>query len=160
MPTLYGRAEVSRLKNQLDDAFERHQLLPSDEFQVRSDHARYLCVLVSGFVERAMQALVVEMARTQASPNIKKYVEDRVALFRNAKAEPLAQLVGSFSSTWRSELDGIYEDGGKEALDSLVNLRHRIAHGYPATISYSQVKGYYEQIQRIVEFAADKMCPT
>jgi hypothetical protein len=57
-----GRAEVWRLKQRLDATFERAGRVGSD-LELQSDFARYLCVLVSGYMEKAVVELVLEHSR-------------------------------------------------------------------------------------------------
>ncbi len=54
-----GRAEVDRQRQQLDTTFSRASGLDADA-ELLSDFARYLCVLVSGFVEQATIELLIE----------------------------------------------------------------------------------------------------
>jgi hypothetical protein len=57
-----GRAEVERLRQHLDATFKRIGSVDSD-LELLSDFARYLCVLVSGYIERAVAELLLEHAR-------------------------------------------------------------------------------------------------
>jgi hypothetical protein len=50
-------------------------------------------------------------------------------------------------------------DERKESVNSLVALRHKIAHGESVGTSLSQVKAYYQTIREVVEFVADLLEP-
>ena len=154
-----GRAEVARLKQTLKCTFSRFDLLPEDELELRADFARYLCVLVSGFTERAIRELVLEGSRQQASKPVGRFLQSRLDRFQNPNAERVAELVGSFSSAWRDGLEEFYQSGGKAALDSVVALRHSIAHGDPVGVTYGRITGYYEQILTVIDHIADRFCP-
>ena len=158
MTAFTGRAEVVRLKRKLDDTFARFDLLPEDELELRADFARYLCVLVSGFMERAIAEHVMEGCRGSI-PIVVRFVESRLGRFQNANAKKIAQLVGSFSQPWKRELEDFYEEGGKEAIDSVVALRNQIAHGTPVGLTYSRIKDYYEQIMAVIDHIGDRFCP-
>ncbi len=69
-----GRAEVHRLKQVLDDTFKRAAKVGGDP-ELQSDFARYLCVLVSGFFEKAIAELILEHSRRHASPAIQRFVD-------------------------------------------------------------------------------------
>ena len=57
-----GRAEVARLEKQLDAAFQRVKGLgPAADIEVQSDFARYLCVLVSGYLEKSVAELMLPL---------------------------------------------------------------------------------------------------
>jgi hypothetical protein len=97
-----GRAEVARLRQRLDATFRRADNLPPDsDSELLSDFARYLCVLVSGFLEQATIELLLEHVRNQASPSIQQHVERRLRQFTNANAQKLLELLGSFDADWR-----------------------------------------------------------
>jgi hypothetical protein len=98
-----GRAAVARLRQQLDATFAR--LIASKvEAEVRSDHARYLCVLVSGFLEQAVVELLLEYVRKTSAPAVQRHVERRLDRFMNANSGRLLELLGSFDPDWQTEL--------------------------------------------------------
>jgi hypothetical protein len=63
-----GQAEVKRLKQHLDATFQRIKGLPAGvDMEIQSDFARYLCVLVSGYLEKSVAELVLQHARNNGS---------------------------------------------------------------------------------------------
>jgi hypothetical protein len=150
-----GRAEVARLRKQLDATFERVKDLSADPaLEIRSDFARYLCILVSGYLERALIEIVLEHARTAGGATLQRFVERRTRQFTNAKCQRILELVGNFDPDWRTELEGILKDEVKEAIDSIISLRNRIAHGMPVPVTYQRIHAYYEQVQLAIEEVA------
>ncbi len=154
-----GRAEIDRLRKRLDATFERCGKLSSADLEVQSDFARYLCVLVSGYLERAVAELVLEHARRSGGPTLQRYVEANTKRFANANCEKLKRLLGSFHLDWRARLDLVLVDEFKDAVDSIVSLRNIIAHGGSAGITYSRIKGYYVLVQIVVDEIADLCAP-
>src|SRR5262249_46781919 len=104
-----GRAEVTRLKQRLDATFQRVAGIGSD-LELQSDFARYLCVLVSGYLERAVAELVLEHARRSGNPWLQRFVELNTRRFTNANAERLQNLLGSFDPDWRQTLESFLVD--------------------------------------------------
>lgn len=153
-----GRAEVSRLKRRLDMTFGRAPP-PSAEIESQSDFARYLCVLVSGFLENAIVALVLDFAQRRSSPEVAAFVERELEYWTNPNTEKICTLLGSFSPDWRKQSEGFLVDELKESINSLVALRHKIAHGESVGTSLSQVKAHYATILRVVNFIADLLEP-
>ena len=49
----------------------------------------------------------------------------------------------------------ILVDESKAAVDSLIGLRHQIAHGGSAGVTYSRICDYYKRIQGLVNEIAD-----
>ena len=153
-----GRAEVSRLRHRLDAAFARAQAAP-DDIELKSDLARYLCVLVSGFLEQAVVELVLEHTRQRAAPSVQLFVESRLRRFANARAQRLIDLLGSFDSDWRVDLERLLVDERKDAVDSIIDLRNTIAHGRSAGVTFSRVTDYYREIKVVVDRIADLCDP-
>lgn len=155
---LRGRAEVTRLKRQLDDAFSRIGNIDEADLQMRSDFARYLCVLVSGYVEKSIQELAHHWTRRSAAPSATSYVGRELSFFQNAKSEAILTLVGSFDPIWRKRLESDYSDE-LQAVNSVVGNRHQIAHGGTASVSYAWVKEYYDRVQRLIDVLQDMFDP-
>lgn len=153
-----GRAEVSRLKQRLDATFKRVANIGGD-LELQSDFARYLCVLVSGYLETAVTELVLEHARRAGGPSLQRFVDLRTRRFANANAQRLQDLLGSFDSDWRVALETLLVDEFKDAVDSIVDLKNTIAHGGSVGVTYQRVSDYYARVQRVVEQIADLCAP-
>ena len=148
-----GMAEVTRLRQQLDTVFGRVKRLNHDP-ELQSDFARYLCVLVSGYMEKAVVALVLEHARTNGAPTLQRFVENKTKNFTNAKASRVQDLLGSFDPEWREKLEDILADERKDAIDSIVALRNTIAHGGSVGITYTRIDRYYRETKSVIDGVA------
>ena len=145
-----GRAEVARLQQKLDDTFQRAAGAQGD-LELLADFARYLCVLVSGFLEQSVRELVLEHTRKKAAPAVQRYVESRLRRFSNAKTQRLMDLFGSFDIDWRRNLEGYLVDERKAAVDSVIDLRNTISHGRHVGLTMNRVADYYAQIKLVVD---------
>ena len=114
-----GRGEVARLKSQLDAAFDRAKRLAHlADLETQADFARYLCVLVSGYLEKSISELVLEHARQCGGPSMQRFVESNTRRFSNANAQRIKELLGSFNTDWKADLDELLVDEFKDALVS------------------------------------------
>lgn len=154
-----GRAEVSRLRKRLDATFDRVPSASAD-FEVQSDYAKYLCVLVSGFFENAIVALLLEYVERRSAPEIMSFAERQLDHWTNPNVDKITNLFGSFSADWRLSLESYLQDERKDSVNSLVALRHKIAHGESVGTSLSQVKAHYKIIIGVVDYLADLIDPT
>ncbi len=157
-----GRAEVHRLTQVLDATFKRATTLVAAKIadpELQSDFARYLCVSVSGFVDRAVIELILDHTRKQAAPSVLRFVESRTKRLNNFNTERLLQVIGSLDPDWRKDLEGFLDDKSQAALNSIVNLRNAIVHGQSVSVTLARVKEYYEQTKRIVDHVA-QLCVT
>lgn len=148
-----ARQEVSRLTQRLDDTFSRISKL-GDDLELRADFARYLCVLVSGYLEVAVVECAGWYATQKSAPPMAAYAWHTLERFANPNAERLLQLLGNFSPEWRGSLENFLVDEKKDAINSVVALRNQIAHGESVGVTYARIKAYYEAVKEIVEFVA------
>jgi hypothetical protein len=153
-----GRAAVHSLRSRLVATFDRVKTIQDPE--VSSDFARYLCVLVSGYLEQAVIELVLEHVRRRSGLSVQRYVEARLSSFTNANSQRLLTLLGSFDPDWRRDMEPFLVDELKDAVDSIVNLRNTIAHGRFAGVTFSRVSDYYKRVDRVVTRIADLCAPS
>jgi hypothetical protein len=152
-----GRSEVAILKARLDATFARASRITDDE--LRSDFARYLCVLVYGYLERAIVALLLQYSTTHAHPNVTRYVGWRLKSFQNPTARAIKETLGRFDPEWEADLDAFIVDERLDAIGSVRAQRHRIAHGDSSDITYVRISEYYKHIQDVIDHTADLVLP-
>jgi hypothetical protein len=145
-----GTTPVHALHARLVAAFERAKTVPSDDLELKSDLSKYLCVLVSGFLETAVSTCAIEYCRKRSIPQVAKYATQQLSQIQNLKTEKLLQVVGSFDADWRARLEPFIKDGRKDAVDSVVDLRNKIAHGENVTVTFSRVNDYFVLVAEVV----------
>ena len=152
-----GRAEVYRMSQQLDAAFDRVREVGYDS-ELQSDFAKYLCILVSGYIERAVIELVLEHTKINA-PSLLRFVEQRTRRLPNMSASQIQELLGNFSLEWHRKISEVLVDEWKDAIDSIINLRNNIAHGRSVGVTYLTIHGYYQRVKRVIGEVADICVP-
>lgn len=146
-----GYQSTHALRARLDAAFARAKFVPPNELELLADFSKYLCVLTSGYVETVVAELAIDFCRRKSHPNVLSYATRQLAQVQNLRSEKLLQLVGSFDPSWRSRVDVFINGERKDAIDSVIDLRNKIAHGENVTITLSRVEGYYKSIKEIVD---------
>ena len=126
------------------------------DLELQAHFSWYLSVLVSGFVEQAVSDILARHAKAQSSPRVGRFVA-RTVFRQNLNTTTLLQLVEHFDAEWKVLLARFVEGERKDALDSVVDNRHAIAHGRPSTISYHQISEYYRSIKEIISYL-DTLC--
>jgi hypothetical protein len=147
-----GSSEVNRLRNSLKAAFDRAKSLQVVDAEIQSDLARYLCVLVSGFVETAVAELAIEHCRSRSATSVLSYASAQLDRLQNLKSQRLVQVIGSFEKKWSSELSSFMDGARKDALDSVIDLRNKIAHGESVSLSLGRITEYHEKIDEVIVF--------
>ena len=154
-----GRREIHRRRTRLDQTFARMPP-PTAEAEFQSDFARYLIVLIAGFLENAIEAVLLDLAQRRSSPEIAQYVGRQLGLWTNPNCDKICFLLGSFSSDWREKLEAFLIDEKRDGINGLIALRHKVAHGDYVGTTLHQAKNYYKIILSVVEYIVELVDPS
>ena len=141
--------ELSTQRQRLDELFEKARQI--QDLELQAHWSRYLCVLVSGYIENSVRLLLFEYAKKRAQPIVASYVLNRIEQFQNPTMGAILELMGRFSQDWKNELAAQTEGELKESVNSIVGLRHRIAHGASVDLSMVPMTRYYRNAVKVVE---------
>jgi len=142
--------KINSNKQKLDHLFDKVKDFSADTY-LQSHWARYLCILVSGFLETSVRIIYREYAKNKAIQQVGNFVEGKLEDFQNPKMEKIIQLTGLFSKEWENELRRETEGELKAAVDSIANNRNQIAHGGSVRMTYIDIKRYYERAIKVIE---------
>jgi hypothetical protein len=137
-------------KQKIDALFVKTKDLNADP-ELISHWSRYLCVLVSGFVEASVRTLIAEYATARSAPEVAHFVGNKLKMFTNAKTNKILDLVAEFGSDYKDQLASTLTDEHKDAVDSVVSNRHLIAHGKDVGIGIGTIRRYYDSVVKAVE---------
>ncbi|WP_051056106.1 HEPN domain-containing protein [Cylindrospermum stagnale] len=149
---LAHRQKIDNLFNQVKSTSN-----PKDQ----SEWSKYLCVLVSGFIEESLRVLLEEYARKHSSTYIQNFVETEIRYITNCKTNKIILILKQFSQAWATDFENQIQVKSritgeiKDALDSIVTNRHSIAHGKSGDITYVRVLKYYNNVKIAVEILED-----
>lgn len=144
--------ELVRQKDRLDSLFQQFTIASSGDAELQSHWARYLCVIVSGFLENSVEVLLVEYTSQRANGKVSQFVSRELGQFQNPKFGKIADVLGKFSPDWKTNVESWTTEENKDAVNSVVANKNQIAHGQPTVISLATIKQYYE---RVVVFVTD-----
>ncbi|MBI4319344.1 MAG: hypothetical protein HY675_12710 [Chloroflexi bacterium] len=153
-----SQVEIVRLEQRLNSLFKRVGELDADP-ELQAHWARYLCILVSGYLETAVREVYGGYAERTSSLRVARFVLQRLDGVQNANMERILQTAGAFDEQWRDQLKDITEGDLKDAVDSIVNNRNQIAHGRDTGISYSVVHDYYQRVTKVVRLLQEQCGP-
>lgn len=146
-----GSSEVALLRSRLTAAFARIDRISEDELELRSDYAQYLCVRVSGFLERAVVELLNQHTFQRSSTTVSTYVSRRLlAGFQNPSKDKIIRTLRDFNKDWGDEMEAFIVDERAAAVGSINTQRNRIAHGDWTDITFVRVRDYYGPIDEVV----------
>ena len=142
--------EIDDQRKKLDAMFERSRDLPDDP-EIKSHWAKYLCVLVCGFLENSVELCLCEYCKHRSSPPIQNYVRSQLHYFQNPKMDEIIRLFGSFNSDWQTRLETECSGELSDAVNSIVGNRHKIAHGGSVSLTIGGLQKYYHKALKVVE---------
>ncbi|MDH5718802.1 MAG: HEPN domain-containing protein [Spirochaetia bacterium] len=142
---------VSRLDN-INLLIKYYESSEIDEYTM-SHIAKYITVLTSGTYEDIIKNLFIEYADGQkVSREIRDYILNHIGnTFRNPDFSNLIGLINKFSKEWGEQLKSRVSDEEKAYLNNIVTNKNLIAHGDVCTISFSEIKKYFQKSLCIIE---------
>ena len=122
---------------------------------VQADYARYLCVLITGYLEQTIVQIIVDYVDALGNKSLHQYVAETLRRPGNMRAKQILDLVGRFSDAWQSHLHHKLTQRHRDAIGSLYASRNRIAHGDDVDLTYRQVQEYYKLILEAIRFVEE-----
>ncbi len=141
--------EIHRQKQRLDELFKAASSLPDVEMQ--SHWSRYLCVLVSGFLENSIELCLSEYSKRHSDIAVSNFVNAELRDFQNPKMGKILDLLGSFSQQWRTQIEQATQGQLSDSVNSIVGNRNKIAHGESVSLSMSGLTAYYKDAAAVIE---------
>jgi hypothetical protein len=143
--------DIVRHQQQLDELIAKVENAVGMDLELQAHWAQYLCVLICGYIEVSVRVTLTDYAGRQAGPKVVSFVTNELKTFQNPKMEHVLKLIRAFSPGWEEQIRLSTSGAPKEAVDSIVINRHKIAHGESSPISLSRVKEYYRNAKIVVE---------
>lgn len=126
-------------------------IVPGMDPQVATLLHRYMCVLISSNIDKAMQLILSEYARTHGSTQLNRFVSKRHARGRNFNTQLIVETLSLFDAAWGHA----YERKAtatdlKDKIDSIYGIRNSIAHGEQYNITRPSLDGYFDAHVRAI----------
>jgi hypothetical protein len=125
----------------------------------QTDFARYLCVALCGYLETAIRELVTEHCRLRAERTVASHASAQLSRFQNPNAQRITGLVAAFDLNWQAQVDDYMADERRNAVDSIMGIRHQIAHGQNVGVTFQRVDEYRKSVYEVVDFLLDMFLP-
>lgn len=127
-----------------------------DDLEIKNDFSRYITVRISGFIEITVRECYDQYTSKKASPDVHRYVTRKLKRFQNPRVKDIIELARDFNEGWAAELESVDMEMS-DAVDSIVTIRHSVAHGGNRGISLANVEQYYKQVLKFLELI-QKQC--
>ena len=141
-------AELRKQYDGIKSLIQKTSSATKDNLSLQSHWGNYICVLAAGLLENSLKEVYGEFIRNtttnaKESQAVARYATSRLEGIQNPKAERFIQTARAFNQEWGRELeDSLLRSNAllKNAIDSIMDNRHRIAHGKTTTISVVRMK--------------------
>jgi hypothetical protein len=137
----------------LEELFKKVDQACATDLEMRAHWAKYLCVLVSGFLENAISEIYADFVKNAASQPVASYAAAILSKIQNPKTHKFLEVAGLFKKDWARDLEVYVEENGRKvAIDSIMTHRHNIVHGKTSGITIAAIKDYLEKSVEVLEF--------
>jgi hypothetical protein len=144
--------EVADHKRRIDQLFAKYKVIErTQDSELQAHWAKYLCLMVSAFLEQAIRSTYSDYAKRKASPRIAKFIQSRLSRFINPSVDKVVQIARSFDEDWANELEDASNQELKDAIVSIVANRNELAHGKHSGITFVTINNYYEKAIKYLE---------
>ena len=121
-------------------------------YENQSRLAQLMTIWVSGYLEVTCRDVLLTYTENTSDASVVRFVDQRLRRLRSPDTKEILNLVGSFDKNRAEELKKfISRRGIKESVDSVVELRNRIAHGISTDTTITRVKIQFEDSKKLAE---------
>lgn len=124
---------------------------PSGSFEVQAHWARYICVVMSGYIEDCVKELLRGYTNQRSPTIVFNYVSTQLKYFQNADTDSINRLISSFDKEWSTSFTSFLTEEHKAAVNSVIGNRHRIAHGLDVDVTISQLSQWYPKVNEVID---------
>lgn len=130
--------------------------LPLQELiEAESNWSKYVCVLISGYLEQAFKDICFAYAVKNSHPFVFNYVEKNWPESSNMWIHNIVSITRSFNDKWADFIDGwVTEQDLKVHINGLVSWRNKISHGEDNSttgVTMNSVKQKYEAVNKLLD---------
>ena len=125
-----------------------------DDLELQGHWGKYICILSAGFLENAISQVYMPLVSGSASPAVSNFTNRMLEKIQNPKASKFVEVARSFKKEWGDDLEAYFNSDIelKDAIDSIMQNRHLIAHGKNTSVSIVKVKDQIEKSVEVIEF--------
>lgn len=148
------RGQLQSIESLIDGVIRN----PPDDPDMIGHLGKYCCVLAAGFLENALRELLAAYSRAHSRGPVGQFAASRLETLRNPNGERFISITKAFDQNWSAEVEALLSaDAGsrRDAIDSIMNTRHLVAHGRNTSIGVARVKDLLRRSVDVVELVED-----
>ena len=149
---------LESIENRLQDVESAFELARkcSDDSDELVHWVRYLCVLVSGTLQSAIQSIFKEHVRsTQIPVSVRRFVWQQLDRTRNPTPGEIIRIHNQFDTQWGQTIKEFMKDEKAAAIRSVVNNRNTVSHGGTCTATLHDLSNWFSDVKQLIAFCHD-----
>ena len=146
--------ELNRQLHQIQSLIKSTADSTNENIELQGHWGKYLCVLTAGFLENAITEVFLSFVEESSSPKVASFAVRNLQKIQNPKSQKFIDVAHSFCKEWGEEIEAYFDKkpNVKTAVDSIMAVRHQIAHGKNTSISVIRVSDYLKDCVDLIEF--------
>ena len=128
------------------------------EDEISAQLARYLCVLVAGFLETSTREILLDYAIAESNLHVSNFVSKKMERLKSPNMDNILELAGSFNKDWSKAIKEDAKGDLTVNINLLVTIRNKIAHGEDSDITFLSVSQYYDQVIEVIKILESHCC--
>lgn len=151
--------EVLRHQNKIDYLFSKPATIT--DLEVLANWSKYLCVLSSGYIEESLRQILFSHCSVNASNSVNRYSVANIKRITNCKNSKIIDILRGFDDDWARQYEQEISRRSripneiKDAIDSVIINRHRIAHGQDIGIGINTIQNYFNNVKIAIQVVDD-----
>jgi hypothetical protein len=134
MSTHLRHKSHEKYKSRIEYLLKEYSKANSDsdiDIESLSHKAKYLAVLISGYLEQAIKEILVIYVHHGARSQIHRYIEETWPISMNMSTKNITKILDQFDKGWGNDFTRWLneEDRRKSDINDIVSWRNNIAHG-------------------------------
>jgi hypothetical protein len=139
-------------RRRLERAFAIADSIDALNFEQKGLATHHLCILLTGVLEESVRLHISEYALLKSHARIANFVSNQIEYLTNLHSEKIETTLRQMDEDVADEVAGFLDDRRRSALNSLMGLRHKIAHGKDGGgTSLNTVKSYRDVVVEILD---------
>lgn len=121
---------------------------------VKAHLYKFGTVLVCGYIERAMEIIIMERLSYRAQPRILSFIQSLFKRGRNMDTKGIGELLRRFDNEWYRAFDRLIQADSSthDGVSSCYDIRNTIAHGGTATVSLNRLNELLAAAKQLVDY--------
>ena len=147
--------QVKALRERIAAIIEQANAVKEPE--AKSDLACLTCIFLSALIEASCRLYVSKYAGKRSDDTVLSYVKTQLYYFQNGKVEDIAKVLKSFSVDLSEKFVIEIGDEGKDAIDSVVNVKNQLVHAKGVGIGLDTTMRYHKNVIKSLDILRDML---